>query len=128
MTLSDSCLSPYMHLKKFSLRAAKPVSSPTQPNQIASTVHKTFLMGCGAYKRRRAGNPKVRNLLAAEHARQSRGAVSPPPRSQAQTAPAADPQAHFLQLPAHSKGSFLRLPLTHDSEDNHLCECRVALS
>lgn len=39
----------------------------------------TFLRGCGAYKRRKAGNVKGRNLLAEEHAWQSQRSSFPPP-------------------------------------------------
>lgn len=37
-----------------------------------------FLLGCGAYERRKAGNLKSRNLLPAKHAQQSQGHGFPP--------------------------------------------------
>lgn len=75
-------------------------------------------MGCGAYKRRKAGNLKGTKLLAAEP-----GAQLPTPSQRHKPLLPPKHKVHFLQLPAHSReDSFLRRPLAHDSEHWYLCE------
>lgn len=85
----------------------------------------TFLIGCGAYKGRKIGNLKGRNLLAKEHAWQSQRSSFPPPVTGTNHSCRLTTSA---LLAAARTQHTLYLPLTHNSELCSLCECRAASS